>query len=457
MYKKCGDTPLYDTLKKRAQSGALRFHMPGHKGKDIFNSPLAGAQFIDFTELYGTGNLYDGVPPISDAERLAAEAFCAKDAFYLTGGATHGIFVSLFLASCRTKRVLIDRGCHKSVYNAISLFNLEPVYLRNELILPFGISGAANSTEIEKILREDKGIDAVVITSPTYYGVVSDISEIARICHKAGSLLIVDEAHGAHFPFHNDTSPAVALGADLAVCSFHKTLPALGQAALLTSSGAFSPDEIRRASAIFGTSSPSYNIMASMDLAISFMKDIGHSIETSHSEFISSLRREINKRSIFSALDISPSDPMRLTVCTATGGLCGYEAARIFEDELGIVCEMADMRNILFIITSADEKSELYTLSDALLSLEKHATSCAIKCALAPSFAKAALSPHNAIFSEYRTKKLCDCEGEISAAVICPYPPGIPILCGGEIIERKHISFLLENGFSPEDDISVLI
>ncbi len=457
MYKKRGDTPLYDTLKNRAQSGTFRFHMPGHKGKDVFSSPLAGAQYIDFTELYGTGNLYDGIPPISDAERIAAEAFGTNAAFYLTGGATHGILTSLFLASRRTKRVLIDRGCHKSVYNAISLFGLEPVYIRSDLILPFGVSGAADCSELSRILSQDSDIGAVVITSPTYYGVVSDIAEIARICHKKEALLIVDEAHGAHFPFHEDMASSVSLGADLAVCSLHKTLPALGQAALLTSGSAISPDEIRRASAIFGTSSPSYNIMASMDLAIAFMKDKGREIEAAHAAFLSSLRREINARGVFSALDISPSDPMRLTVCTAVGGLCGYDAARILEDEMGIVCEMADTRNILFIITAADEDADLCALKASLISLERYAASHELEYALPPGFAKAVMTPHDAMFSAHRIKKLCDCEGDVSAAVICPYPPGIPILCGGEVIEHEHISFLYENGFSPEDDISVLI
>ena len=339
----------------------------------------------------------------------------------------------------------------------VSAVPLSSMTTKENGYVPFGISNAAKSDEIRHILEQNKDIGAVVITSPTYYGVVSDVREIASVCSEFGALLIVDEAHGAHFPFHENSSSSVALGADLAVCSLHKTLPALGQAALLTSNGKFSPAEIRQASAVFGTSSPSYNIMASMDLAVDFMNRYGREIEASHAEALNSLRHEINKRGIFSALDISPCDPMRLTVCTATGGICGYDAARLLEYDMDIVCEMADMRNILFIITSADEAEELNNLSEALLSLERRAQALPLPCALPPYSATAAFTPHHAMFSKSRTKKLSECEGDVSAGVICPYPPGIPILCGGEIIEREHILFLLENGFSPNDEISVLL
>ncbi len=457
MYNKERSTPLYDALKKRADDGKARFHMPGHKGKDVFQSSLSGAQYIDFTELCGTGNLYEGISPISDAEKNAALLWHAKDAFYLTGGATQGILTSLFLASCRTGRILLDRGCHRSVYNALALFDLEPTYLQSDLLMPFGIPQAPSVSEIRRILSHNSDIGAVIITSPTYYGVVSDIKEIARTCHEFGALLIVDEAHGAHFPFHENCDSAAALGADLAICSLHKTLPALGQAALLTSNGAFSAKKIRSAGAMFGTSSPSYCIMASMDLAIDFMNREGRRLEKILANKLAYIRSEINSRNIFSALDISPSDPMRLAVCTACGGLCGYDAAKILEKNDSIVCEMADMRNIVFIITAADEMSDLEMLSSALERLEQSAGKAPLLCKLLPPLPEPRLSPHEALLSENTTKKLADCGGMISASSICPYPPGIPTVCGGEIIEAEHISFLLENGFSPDDDISVIL
>lgn len=450
------DLPLYNVLKARADEGAARFHMPGHKGKPILGELFSGACSIDFTELYGTGNLYDGVYPIADAEELCAQAWEVPQAFFLTGGASMGIITMLSLVRSRTKKILVDRGSHRSVYNGVAICGLENEYLYPDIIEPYGISSPHSAGKIEKILKEDKSIGAVIITCPTYYGVCSDIEKIAKVCHENDAYLLVDEAHGAHFPFLDGMNCAVKRGADLAVCSAHKTLPALGQAALLLANEKFSAAEIRRATSIFGTSSPSYQIMASIDIARDFMENEGREICRKHADALDKIRSEINTRGIFKALKGENYDPLRLCVMTSCAGISGYEAARTLEEEYKIVCEMADERQVLFIITAADSEKEIEALQRALRALEAKAKT-PIFAAVSPRLSpEVKLLLREALCVENEQVQLCCAIGRIAASNICPYPPGIPVIAAGEVIEEKTVEYLYHNGFSKDDYVSVI-
>lgn len=448
--------PLYDTLMTRADKGALRFHMPGHKGKNIPKSPLATACALDFTELYGTGNLYDGLWPIADAEELAARAWHVDQAFFLTGGASMGILAMLSIARQRTAHILIDRGSHKSVYNGLGLMDFQPTYWMPDFLEPFGVAAPLSPTELQKILTQNPDIGAVLITSPTYYGICSDISKIAQICHDHGALLLVDEAHGAHFPFLEGKESAVSLGADLAVCSMHKTLPALGQSALLLASDAFPPYLIRRATALFGTSSPSYQVMASMDLARDFMEHEGRKICALHERTVAEIRHTLAARGIFIPIDEPSGDPLRLSVMTSCAGLSGYRAAQILEEEYHIVCEMADERQMLFIITAADTKEELLRLQDALCELEAWRGTALTPVPPIQTCARMRYTPRAALQCKAREIRLCDAAGHAAASNLCPYPPGIPVVAVGEVIEEDHLEYLYHNGYAQDDPILII-
>lgn len=449
-------TPLYDALKERAARGKLRFHMPGHKGRDVYGSGLLRAMELDFTELRGTGNLYDGTAPIADAERLAAKAWRVPRAFFTTCGATSGIFAAIYLSTRGKKKIIIDRGCHKSVYHAAALMDLNPVYVYPDRIEGFNINGAVSPDKLEKLLTENPDAGAVVLTCPTYYGVMSDIKVIAKLTRRYGIPLIVDEAHGAHLPFSDGFSSAVALGADIAVCSMHKTLPALGQAAMVLTNEDISPLDARRALALFSTSSPSYDIMATMDLARDYMQNTGRAVCKTLSEKISRIRRGINSSGIFKTLDIPAIDPLRLCVNTAGAGLTGYKAAEILEDEFDIVCETADLLNVLFIITAADSNNDIERLNSGLCALRKYAGGAPVTPPDFPQGAKAALTPYDALNKAGTTIPLRESAGYISLNNLCPYPPGIPVVAMGEVIYPEHIAYLLLCGFSPEEQISVI-
>lgn len=448
--------PLYDALNIRAAQEKLRFHMPGHKGRDVIESGFSHAISLDFTELNGTGNLYEGTPPIADAERLAAKAWRVPQAFFLTGGATSGLFTAIFLAARGGKKLIIDRGCHKCVYHAAAIFGLEPIYLYPKRIPDFNIYGAISPEDAAELLDNHSDVCGVVMTSPTYYGVMSNIEAIAEVTRRCNIPLIIDEAHGAHLPFQHGCGCAVARGADIAVCSMHKTLPALGQSALLTTSKAYSPTAVRRAASIFSTSSPSYDIMASMDLARRYMQTAGYANSAALADSLDKIRKRINEQGIFNALTTESLDPLRLCINTACSGLTGYDGAKILDEDFDIVCEAADTGNILFIITAADNNDDINRLSVALFKLQEYATGHPITLPEFPRAAVASIPPREALMAETRIKPLKESTGCVAGVNLCPYPPGIPIVAMGEVINSEHIAYLLLCGFSPDYPVRVV-
>ena len=260
-------TPLYDVLKEYASSSPGRWHMPGHKGNCLTAPELMGVAPLDVTELPSTGNLYTAGPPFEEAQRLWAEEFGFEYCQFLTGGSTMGIHTGLSLCARPGSRILLDRNCHRAAFHALALLDLEPVYLERPWLREDSLIGPVSPEDVENSLERHPDIKTVCITSPTYAGVLSNIWAISRIVHARGGKLFVDGAHGAHLPFLG-LDPFS--GADAVVASAHKTLPALGQAALLFTRG-MEPEQVRRMASVYGTSSPSYPIMASMDLARDYM------------------------------------------------------------------------------------------------------------------------------------------------------------------------------------------
>lgn len=244
-------TPLYDAIRAYAAQKPARFHMPGHKGSFLPVPELQSIAPLDVTEVEPTGDLFSGGEPFDTAQKLWAERFGMDNCLFLTGGSTLGLHAALALFCRPGDQVLIDRGCHRAVYNALALLDLEPVYLPRPWRAGEGIAGPISPTDVENLLDSHPNIKTICIASPTYSGVLSDIKELSLIIHARGGNLIVDGAHGAHLPFLGVDAFS---GCDALICSAHKTLPALGQSALLFTNGV-DPRRVRQMTSVFGSSS----------------------------------------------------------------------------------------------------------------------------------------------------------------------------------------------------------
>ena len=429
-------TPLYDSLKRLAAENPLRFDMPGHHG--VLQAAPLGALALDFTETGYTGDLFGpGGDAIEAAEQMWAARFGFDSCLFLTGGSTQGVHTGLALLAGAGGAVALDRGSHRSAYHALALLDLTPHYLLRPWLDQEGVTGPIQPETVEKILARRPEVKTVCITSPTYYGILSDLPVIAQVCHAHGARLMVDGAHGAHLPFLGYEGYRAA---DVVVMSAHKTLPALGQSALLFANG-LTMAELRRMGSLYGSSSPSYLLMAGLDVARDYMEREGTQ------RYEETVRQVARLRRRFPALGPGKVelDPARLTIQCADGFALA-EAQR----RRNIFPEMADRGHVVFLLTCADGPGRLEMLARALEELGVEGQPPAL-CPPPPPLPEPAMSPRQALFAPRRTLLLSRSEGQVSAGQIAPYPPGVPVVAPGERLEKKHLVYLKEIGYNRSD------
>lgn len=431
--------PLYEALCALSQKNTVRFHMPGHKGQPVLPD-FAPILPLDFTEIYETGNLYTGEGPIRLAEQQAARFYHAVDCHFLTGGSSQGIHTMLYAAAGAGGSVLFDRNCHKSCAHAAAMLDLTPTFVFPSILEPYGIPGLLDPSEIDAALKEHPEIKTVLITSPNYYGVCQDIPAIAAVCHAHGAKLLVDAAHGAHFPAVGLESP-IQQGADLAALSAHKTLYAMGQAAMLLSNGTIDSASLREGAALFGTSSPSYAILASLDLARDALEQDDSYQKTAQA--VDKLKAHLSE-TCFVPLSMDAVDPCRLTISTVRTALTGDALSDLLYARFRIACEMSDVRNIVCIVTPADLPRNLTRLEQALVELSHEIPSAPKEAPLPPlPRPHPVLSVRSAMLGKGYEIPLSDAKpGMVCARPVTPYPPGVPVLWPGEEITKQHIVFL---------------
>ncbi len=428
--------PLYDALRALADSRPLRLDMPGHHGQPLPGG-LPWPSGIDFTENGATGDLFGEEPDeIQEAERLWAERLGFDACLFLTGGSTQGIHTGLALLAGAGGAAAIDRGSHRSVYHALALLDLTPAFLSRPWLAGEGVTGPIPPETVEETLNARPDIKTVCITSPTYYGVLSDIPAIAAVCHAHGAKLMVDGAHGAHLPFLGYEGYRAA---DVVVMSAHKTLPAPGQAALLFAKG-FPLSELQRWGAVYGTSSPSYVLMAALDGVRDYMEGEGGARYRETARLVEELR---GRWPALRERDGLALDPARL-VLTSPDGFALGSALRA----RGAYPEMADAGHVVSILTCADGPGQFARL-ERLLGETGPTGPCA-SIQPPPEAPEAVLTPRQALFAPRVRLPLADCAGQIAAGQIAPYPPGVPVIAPGERIEKKHLAYLREIGYNKD-------
>ena len=449
--------PLYDSLVFLSKSNPLRMHMPGHKG--IGEGVFSDISSIDFTEIVPTGNLYTGKGAIGDAEALCAQYAGAKSALFFTCGSTQGIYTMLAETVGMGGELILERGCHKSVYHAMALLDITPHYIYAPSIPDTPLSGPVPPELVHDALCRYPNSKAVFLTSPTYYGVVTDLSPIADLCHRFHTCLLVDQAHGAHFPSVGIPS-APEQGADLSVVSTHKTWSALGSSSVLyVGSDAFDWLHLKKTSSLFGTTSPSYPILASIDYARERLEDSDGDAYRLCADLTSAFRVKINQDTPFHALTSSDTlmlDPCRLTIDTLSGGLSGHRADELLQKK-NIYVEMSDEQYLVLILTCRDDEAAFARLWNGILSLIPHCNQQTKPEILTlPPKPEILCSIRTAQFGNQEKIPLKYAAGRIAADIIAPYPPGIPILAPGEEISQKHIAYLQKKSYNIEEYIAVI-
>ena len=421
-------TPLADAVKSYALQNQTRFHMPGHKGCDAGLFSASFCQY-DVTELSETDNLLSPTGCIREAQALCARAAGANCSFFTTGGSTAGI-LAMFKAVLKSgDRVIVDRGCHISVYAALAVSGGVPVYVRGDFNASLGAFCPPTLSEIEKKFRENPSVRAVFITSPNAFGITAPLSEIAAFCRKNNLYLLVDEAHGAHFAFAPDCPPtALSQGADLCVQSYHKTLPALTGAAVLHVGSPALGARADAALRLFQSTSPSYLLLASIDSARAAAEE--------SAEKWASLGRVIRENAPPNLLPTS--DPYRLVV------LCdGHRTAKMLE-KANIVPEMTGSHGAVFIVTMADTPDAV----KKLLALAKtFPASCAP--AMLPPPCPMRMTPSMVFDALHETVPVKEAAGRISAKAVFRYPPGTAVLAPGEEITEDMRTYLVEHEDMP--------
>ena len=457
-------TSLLDELKDYSGKNIYPCHMPGHKRRAFEHIPQDIAE-IDLTEVEGTDDLHDPSGIILEAERFAALQLGADESFFLINGSSSGILAAISACTDKGGKILMARNSHKSAYNAVYLRELDPVYIFPEMMEGLPVMEAVTAGEVRKALDENPDIRAVFIVSPTYEGRLADMGSIAGTVHERGIPLIVDEAHGAHLSFdEGNRSDAIRCGADIAVQSVHKTLPAPTQTAILSVKGTLvDREKLRRFLSIYQSSSPSYPMMAMIDGCIRYMSDNRGLVPAFKDNFEKLLKRlEVCDKLIFrpfiGELRSQRADHGKLLICTDASGVSGVQLAGMLRDKYGIETEMACPGYVLAMFTVCDDGSGYDRVAEALIDLDRSLTdtggchgaadqtegSCNASGFRSLPAPVRRMSISEAMDSEREYISLEEACGRISAEQIFIYPPGTPILTAGEMIGREYIDYILK-------------
>lgn len=446
-------------LTEHAALDPVSFHMPGHKGSRIYRK-YGYSDFIenmvdyDITEIPGADNLFQAEGIIEAAAEKYRKLYGIRKSYLLINGTSGGLIAAVLATVSKGGRIIMARNCHKSVFNALTLGDIDPVYAYPSEIERYGISGAVHADEIERLLDENPDAEAVILPSPNYYGICSDIEAIGGVVHEAGKILIIDQAHGAHLSlfgkYGSMDMPRAAedCGADIVVNSTHKTLLSFTQSAVLNVvSDKIDTARLEDRLQAVESTSPSYILMASMDINADILSAHGREITESWEEAIDHFYKkssDINGLRVMSVPGYM--DRTKLNLDMSDVGLNGAELEELLA-ERGIFAELTT-GNILMCMTGAGN-----TISDInrlLTALEE--ISCKRHAAGIMTGHQGVRSDHSLLWSLKRELravpvhkekiKLEDCAGRICASSVIPYPPGIPLICPGEIITENDVSFV---------------
>ena len=434
------DTPIYDFLIKYADSDALRCHMPAHKGRRIFPDPKPLTE-LDITEISGADSLFEADGIILQSERNMSSLYGAAATFYSAGGSTLCIQAMLAAMKQEGRTVVAVRNVHRAFLNAAALLGLEVEWIMPDYTDGI-LSGAIRSEDVEaKLSAADR--PCLYLTSPDYTGRIADIAGISAICRRYGAPLLVDNAHGAHLRFFPESRHPIDLGADMCCDSAHKMLPALTGAAMLHTSSPKYAEMLRQCMSLFASTSPSYLIMASLDLCCKYISESIRGDISAALGYIADFRSRFAGKLIF-----ADGDPFHIAIKTGESGYDGCELAELLREN-GVECEYADRGLAVLLMSPTDRRKDYERLEDALeRSLLSAKLTGTVPESLDIKLPKRAMSIREAVFAPSEEIPIEEAEGRVCASVKVPCPPAVPIAASGEIIDRGCINIFKRYGIS---------
>lgn len=475
-------TPLFDAMVQLAESKKISFHTPGHKsGKGIstrFRKFVGNKIFsIDLTTLDEIDSLQKPKGVIKEAQALAARAYGADRSYFLVNGTSVGNHAMVLTACDPGSKVIVTRNAHKSVIAGLILIGAEPVFVKPKIDGQLKLTLNAAFDDIKDAIESNPETKTLFLTTPNYYGVCVDLKKIIAYAHEKGIAVLIDEAHGPHLKFHKDLPiSALEAGADMCVQSTHKIIGGMTQASMLHARRErVDIDILTNILKLVQTTSPSYILMASLDLARMQMATEGNKLLSRALELARKARKRINRIKGLSCFgveileegEMGGLDETKLTITVKELGLSGYQVSQMLNHRFDIQVEMADPFHILVIVSIGDRQDHLDRLVKALRTIASEnqgKESGPLDKFKLPIFkSRISLTPREAFFRKYRNIKIEESAGEISSEIVTVYPPGIPILIPGEMITPEIRDYLIEiSGFGatidglPVDDNSMI-
>lgn len=443
-------TPIINSLNKIVDDGIISFHMPGHKKgriyKELGYEDIITNMFkLDTTEIPGTDNLHSPEGSIKESLEIASKVFKSDKTYYLINGSTCGIEAAIMATTSPKDKLIVNRDCHQSVINACIIGDVDPVYINPTINKISNAIEGVTYENVKEVIDSNLDAKAILITYPTYFGHTFDLDRICNYAHSKDIIVIVDEAHGAHLGLSVDLpKTAISQGADIVIQSTHKTLPAFTQASMIHIQGnRVDQNRLSTMLRITESSSPSYILMASLELAVDIYRNNGRDLMKELIININDFKKEIDNLK-YIKIDES-NDITKLFINTKKMGITGYELEDILRNTYKIQVELANYYGVLLIATIGNIKSEFEMLRKALYEIEeryyKKTEIEEIKYPL--SIPKKEFTPREAFYTSTKSVKIDDSIGMICGEYIIPYPPGVSLVSPGEIITKEIIDYVL--------------
>ncbi|MGG6432208.1 aminotransferase class I/II-fold pyridoxal phosphate-dependent enzyme [Anoxybacillus sp. D401a] len=471
------ETPLFTGLLEHIKKNPIQFHIPGHKkgaGMDEQFRSFIGenALAMDLINIGPLDDLHQPKGMIKRAQQLAAEAFGADYTFFSVQGTSGAIMTMVMSVAGPGDKIIVPRNVHKSVMAAIVFSGATPIFVHPEIDKELGISHGITPEAVEAALKQHPDAKGVLVINPTYFGIAGDLKRIVDIAHRYHVPVLVDEAHGVHIHFHEDLPlSAMQAGADMSATSVHKLGGSMTQSSILNvKEGLVSPKRVQAILSMLTTTSTSYLLLASLDVARKRLATEGHELAERAIRLANETRKQINDidylycvgKEIIGTKATFDYDPTKLIISVKELGLTGYEVEKWLREHYNIEVELSDLYNILCIITPGDTERETSVLVEALRRLSnefRHQAEVGKKPkVLLPDIPVLALTPRDAFYSETEVVPFDESAGRIIAEFVMVYPPGIPIFIPGEIITEENLNYIRKNievGLpvqGPEDD-----